>query len=703
MKKIFCSTTPIIFACVLCMSSSYSLAQYQLDKVVVTSTGEAKSISELAESVGVLNREDILNVSPSHPSEILNRSAGVYINNLGGEGHMTAIRQPITTSAVYLFLEDGIPTRPSGFFNHNGLYEVNIPQSERLEVTKGPGSALYGSGAMGGIINSISAKVTNVSSNKIDTELGSHGWQRMLISSSGPINQHSGASIQANLTQNEGFRDEADYTRKSVNSRFNYQISHKLSVNSSLSITQVDQSGVSSVKEDSYKNNPSKNLFHGDVGARDIEAIRASSEFSFSPSNSQLLTMTPFYRSNQSTMMPSWMVTYDPNVRTTNFESFGLLSKWRNSFSKNGQLITGIDIDHTPSRYKENTIARSDLIKQGDTFVSFVAGDLTYDYDATQTSISPYLHVENRPTNKLLLSAGLRYDFFKVNYSDNIITDVDDSHIRPDTQKLNYDHLSPKASIVYNINQYHDMYANYRHAFRAPSVSKLFRSGKNTNTTGLKPVNTDSVEVGVRGMNAQSISYEVALYYMEKSNDIVSVINGDNDRVSLNAGKSVHQGIELGLNGAISDDFSFSSAFSLSQQTYGHFEYLYNCLSCDPKVINQILNFDGNDVGKAPNTLGNLAIRFQPLATHGLMVELEVEHLGEYFTDETNTHKYAGHDLINLRSHYQINPQFQLYGRIQNIADKRYSTYTSNSVGKEDIEYRPGAPLSVFAGIRFAL
>jgi iron complex outermembrane receptor protein len=216
-------------------------------------------------------------------------------------------------------------------------------------------------------------------------------------------------------------------------------------------------------------------------------------------------------------------------------------------------------------------------------------------------------------------------------------------------------------------------------------------------------VNTDSVEVGVRGMNAQSISYEVALYYMEKSNDIVSVINGDNDRVSLNAGKSVHQGIELGLNGAISDDFSFSSAFSLSQQTYGHFEYLYNCLSCDPKVINQILNFDGNDVGKAPNTLGNLAIRFQPLATHGLMVELEVEHLGEYFTDETNTHKYAGHDLINLRSHYQINPQFQLYGRIQNIADKRYSTYTSNSVGKEDIEYRPGAPLSVFAGIRFAL
>ncbi len=693
----------VLFACALEMTASHALAQYQLDKVVVTSTGEAKPVSELAESVGVLNREDIINVSPSHPSEILNRSAGVYINNLGGEGHMTAIRQPLSTSAVYLFLEDGIPTRPSGFFNHNGLYEVNIPQSERLEVTKGPGSALYGSGAMGGIINSISAKATDVSTNKIDTELGSHGWQRILISSSGPVNQYSGVSIQANLTQNEGFRDEANYTRKSVNTRLNYQLTGKLTVKSSLSMTQVDQSGVSSVEESDYKNAPSKNLFHGDVGARDIEAIRASSEFNYSPSSSQLLTITPFYRNNQSTMMPSWMVSYDPNVRTTNFESFGLLSKWRHNFSQSGQFISGVDIDHTPSHYEEYGIDSDDLIKQEDTFISFTPGGKTYDFNATQTSISPFLHIENKPSENILVTAGLRYDLFKVNYTDHFIGEVDDSHVRPDSQKLDYDHLSPKASIVYHFNQFHDVYANYRHAFRAPSVGKLFRSGKNTNTAQLKPVNTDSVEIGIRGLNAYAFTYEIALYYMEKSNDIVSVINGDNDRVSLNAGKSVHQGIELGFNGAISDDFSFSSAFSLSRQTYGKFEYLYSCFSCEPKVINNILNFDGNDVGKAPNTLGNLAIRFQPLAIHGFMVELEVEHIGKYFTDETNTHEYAGHDLFNVRSHYQVNSQLQLYARIQNIADKRYSTYTSNSVGSDDIEYRPGAPLSVFAGIRFAL
>ena len=111
-----------------------------LDPIVVTSTREGKPKSELTEIVGVLSEEDITFISPVHPADAANRVAGVYVNNLGGEGHMTSIRQPITTGAVYLFLEDGIPTRPVGIFNHNALYEVNIPQAGSLEITKGPSS-----------------------------------------------------------------------------------------------------------------------------------------------------------------------------------------------------------------------------------------------------------------------------------------------------------------------------------------------------------------------------------------------------------------------------------------------------------------------------------------------------------------------------------------------------------------------------------
>ena len=131
------------------------------EEMVVTATREAKAKTELAESIGVIDQAAIDAIGPSHPAEAVNRLPGVHVNNIGGEGHMTAIRHAITTAPVYLFLEDGVPTRPAGFLNHNGLYKVNIQQADSIEVTKvtkGPGTALYVSDAVGGIINSITKR-----------------------------------------------------------------------------------------------------------------------------------------------------------------------------------------------------------------------------------------------------------------------------------------------------------------------------------------------------------------------------------------------------------------------------------------------------------------------------------------------------------------------------------------------------------------
>lgn len=684
--------------------STISIANTQLDKVVVTSTQEETSISNLAESVGVISKDDILNISPSHPSEVLNRTPGVYINNLGGEGHMSAIRQPISTSAVYLFLENGVPTRPSGFFNHNGLYEVNIPQSQSLEVTKGPGSALYGSGAIGGIINSISAHIPTEQQTKVDVEMGNENWQRVLFSSGSPINQYSGASFSANLTKNEGFRDDGDYSRASVNGRFDYQLSNKLTVANHLSFSKVDQSGVSSLEEDNFKNHINKNFYRGDVGARDVEALRFSSAFTYTPSDASLLTVTPFYRNNESSMMPSWMVSYDPNVRETQFESFGLLTKFRQNINQNGFVIAGIDIDHTPSNYLENAITVSTEDINSETYYTDFekTGVINYDYNATQTSISPYSHIEFKIGNQLILSAGARYDIFEVDYDNHLSVVTTDSHNRPASQRVSYSHLSPKAAAVYKFNDLHQVYANYRHAFQAPSVGTLFRSGSSINSTELRPVKSDSIEFGYRGFAFENIGVEVAIYYMEKTDDIVSIINSDDDLVSLNAGETIHKGIELGLQTNLTQDLNLSTSFTYTEQTYGQFEYLYSCFSCSPVIRDEILNFDGNDVGKAPNTLGNIALKYEPVAIHGLMLEIELEHIGKYYTDETNTNEYNGHDLLNLRGRYLVNNQLELYGRLQNLTDERYSTYTSNRVGSSNIEYRPGLPLTLFAGLRYS-
>ena len=174
----------------------------------------------------------------------------------------------------------------------------------------------------------------------------------------------------------DGYRDDSQFDRQSFTTRWDIN-KESLFVKTLLSTTKVGQSGSSSLNKDDYKNNPEKNVYKRDVGGRDIEASRLSSEFIIGLNEDQQLELTPFYRVNTSTMMPSWMVTYDPNVRETNFETIGLLSKFRQAYTDiDGELVVGIDVDHSPSEYVEYQVNMN---------VQNIEGDYYYlDYTKTR-------------------------------------------------------------------------------------------------------------------------------------------------------------------------------------------------------------------------------------------------------------------------------------------------------------------------------
>ena len=690
----------------LAIAEPHPIQLTSMETVVVTATREFKPKSELAESVGVLDEKTIQQIMPTHPAEALNRIAGVFINNLGGEGHMTSIRQPITTGGVYLFLEDGLPTRPTGFFNHNGLYEVNIPQASQLEVTKGPGSALYGSAAIGGIINSLTKAPSAQASLNTTLEAGSDQWRRVLLDGSSAVSERSRVGWQINVTDSDGYRDEASYDRASLTSRWDIDVSDQFSAKTILTYTEVDQSGVSSLSEADYKNDGAKNFYHNDIAYREVEALRFSSELNYQINNDELLTFIPFYRNNETAMMPSWMISYDPNIAKTEFETLGLLSKYRINLGE-GEFIVGVDLDHTSAEYNERRI---DTVREGEIYSAFSeTGRTNYDYKANQLTTSPYFHYE-WVAAKWHFSVGLRYDSFRVSYDDRLDAltaevgplvmgwggslSPEYRHFRPEDQTVTHEQWSPKLGAIYQLSENQNIYFNYRHAFRTPTIGQLFRSGSSSNSADLAPVKAISYEVGTRGQLNSYLYYELAIYQMHIEDDIVSRIDNTTfDRKNVNAGETSHRGIELGLDAQLNQEWSAGLSFAYTEQTYEDFSTVCGISACD---------FSGNDISKAPKTLGNLTIAYSPLTVPGLSLETEFSHLGDYYTDETNTQRYAGHDLVNLRASYQLNEQWELYARVQNVADKRYSTYTSNRVGDTELDYRPGMPRSVFAGIKIS-
>lgn len=693
--------------------------QDAMETVVVTATREQRNKSEMAESVSVLTEVDIDAIAPAHPADILNRVAGVHINNLGGEGHMASIRQPITTAGVYLFLEDGVPTRPTGYFNHNGLYEVNIPQSSRIEVTKGPGSALYGSDAIGGIINSLTRATASELELSANVELGAYGWQRALFSASAPINDATGLRIDVNATESDGYRDESEYQRRSTTLRFDHQLNEQWFSKTIFSYSDIDQSGSSSLEIDEFKADPKKNHFHGEIGFRDVKALRLHSEWSKKIDEQRLLTVTPFFRDNEMRMMPSWMITYDPNVRDYRFQSFGAMLKYRQLFADGkGLWIAGIDVDHTPSTYKEWGTDDPDDVRNGTTDGRLRAnsdgiysdyaltGVRNYDFETDQTSVSPYFHTEWQPNPRWLLSAGLRYDQFAVDYRNRLQGQSQQisNHKRVDSGKQTFEAFSPKLSAIHYFNERHSVYANYRQGFRAPTIGHLYRSGSSEGTEGLQAVEVESVELGFRGVISgngwQRLQYELAMYELRKTDDIVSVIEG-NTRHTVNAGETTHRGIELALDAAINETVSAYLSWTATTQRYDDFAYIYGYFQPGVGFVQEARNHGGNDIARSPRALGNMHIQYRPSFASGLSFEIEYEKVGRYYTDETNELSYGGHELYNLRMHYQLSAAATVYARVMNLKNTDYSTYTSAQVGDSDSSYRPGHPRTAYLGLRY--
>ena len=122
-----------------------------------------------------INSEEINFISPDNPSNVLNRMPRVFISQGSGQ-HLTSIRSPVLSGGAgagsFLYLEDGIPLKISGFSNVNGLMESTIEISERTEVIRGPGSVLYGSNAVHGLVNVITEKENADYNNKLNIRAG---------------------------------------------------------------------------------------------------------------------------------------------------------------------------------------------------------------------------------------------------------------------------------------------------------------------------------------------------------------------------------------------------------------------------------------------------------------------------------------------------------------------------------------------------
>ncbi|MFO1471854.1 MAG: TonB-dependent receptor [Turneriella sp.] len=679
--------------------------EQRLPDVVVTASREEEQRRDLPISIGVLRPDTIKDVKPIHPSEIFNRVPGAFVATTSGEGHVTSIRQPISTNPFYLYLEDGIPTRATGFFNHNALYEVNIPQAGGVEIIKGPATALYGSDAVGGMINVLTKPVTRDRELDLSVEYGGFGWKRLLASVGEKWGENS-MRVDANITDSKGWRDGTQFDRQAGTWRWDNDSGRNRfkALVSGANITQ-QSAGVAQIVQSDYDNNPQVNYMT--TSYRKVQALRAHIRWDHDFSNMSTLSTTVFGRYNTMGLLPNYS---GPNTAQQlqsdlRSASAGLMLKHSLKFNVfDSRLITGADLDYSPGAFKEWGL--TGFTKNGNYFNNaYNVGPLRYDYNAVFYQASPYAQIETSPlTKNLHLNLGVRYDHMAYDYKDNLTYIAQStSAYRPGDTSISYDHLSPKAGAVYDFVDELNVFTSYRHGYRIASQSELFRAGNLTNTVNLKPIKADSYEVGIRGSTFKDrIKYELTGYYMIKYDDFVNYFNPDGTTSKVNATSTQHQGVEIGLEAEIWKKYVFFSG----NVTYAEHKYSsYSLVAASGTTV-----YDGKWMSLAPRVMSTLDLKVKPIK--GAQIELEWVYLGDYFVEDTNTYSYPGHNFFNVRAKYEVNERFSVFTRIHNITNVRYSDYTtyqpSNSSGTSTppamgMMYTPGEPFSVIGGLSYQL
>lgn len=160
----------VLVACGSVLAHAGETTQYHpVDEMVVTATLSETPVKEIPAAIEVITREEILGMGVETLHQILTEAQSVNLEPVSGR--MSTARLRGLSSSNTLVMIDGMRL-PSGFQDKVDLGEIPAGLIERVEIVRGPGSALYGSDAIGGVINVITRRPTDETEVWFNTQYG---------------------------------------------------------------------------------------------------------------------------------------------------------------------------------------------------------------------------------------------------------------------------------------------------------------------------------------------------------------------------------------------------------------------------------------------------------------------------------------------------------------------------------------------------
>lgn len=634
-----------------------------------------------AGSVGFVDSEEYKTKYANTLRDVLEDVPGVFVQNRYGQEMRVSVRGSGMARGYHTrgieILQDGIPTN---FADGSGDYYQIDPLTLRLaEVFKGGNGLAYGSSMLGGAINFVTPTAyTAIAPNVLRLEGGSFGTIRGNAQISRVLGDFDFLA-NGTITHADGFRDHERTQSETFNANLGYRFNQSVETRFYIGAYIVDQQLPGALSLDNALRNPTMATAAAQAGdqARDTRTERIANRTSIKLGGGKLDIDT--WAIHKSLYHPIFQVidqdgwTYGIGPRYSNtFDIAG----FRNELLVGGRFFGG-----------NNTALQF-------TNVNGSRGTQTLDSRQEANNFEAYL--ENRfwflPQFALMTGA-------KVFHNQRIYHDRGGLAANPAAKNdsVTYDGINPKFGLLWQPKQDIQAFIDVTRSQDIPDFGDLTQTTATTaQFTPLKAQDAWTLEIGTRGRYGR-YGWDVTAYRSWIRNELMQFTTNPNiPAATFNAGKTIHQGVELGAS----------------------VDILHNILSPsagDVLTLRQLWNFSDfhfeNDAQYGNN-------RIAGVPEHLLRTEITYKHRnGFYFTpvvdwvpqgtyaDQANTLKAPSYVLFGLQTGVQLENGWLFYVDARNLTNERYvsdiSTIKDARTTATTIFY-PGDGRSVFAGIRYA-
>jgi iron complex outermembrane receptor protein len=663
------------------------------DHVIVTATRVQQPLLEYAGSITRIDGDAIALLGATHHSESINLAPGTMIQRNSGQESLTAVRSPVLTGpgscGEFLFLEDGIPIRPVGFCNVNELFEVNTEQARGIEVLRGPAGAVYGSSAMHGAINVITASPRQLPARALSLEGGPDDFYRAKFAFS-QVSDVDAFGITGLASHDGGWRDSSGLNEQKLNVRYERELGTG-SLSLQLAATRLEQETAGFIQgEDAYKDDDIAHSNPNPEAYRDAHAVRLSALYTRPLSARWELHVRPYARTSRMDFLQHFLI--GKPLEKNGQDSFGVLTSVALLDTPDRTLVAGIDLERGDSFLIEDQAGPATDGAPAATAIR--PPGKHYDYEVKSTVAAAYVHGEQSFADRWRLTAALRAERVKYDYDNRMLTgNTDENGVpcafggclfnRPADRDDTFDYFTPQLGLTYLFNEQHAVYVSATRGFRAPDTSELYRLQRQQTVADLTAERLDNIEIGVRS-TAERFSYSVSAFHMRKRH----VIFRDANAFNVSDGRTRHRGIEYEASWRVLPNLTLSGA-----GTYAKHKYDF-----DRAVEGGETIVSGRYIDTAPKHVNSARLDWAFLPT--ARAQLEWVSVGRYYVDAGNAHEYPGHDLLNLRAAWNFRPKWHVALRLNNVTDEEYADRADFAFG--NYRYFPGRGRTLFVELGYS-